>query len=277
VSGPLLVTGGTGYLGGELLRRARGPVAGTYLTAGPPARPGQHRLDVRDPAAVRALIERLRPAAVIHTAYRQDDRATTLDGAAAVAGAAASVEARLVHLSTDVLFDGKKSGAYTEDDEPCPVTDYGRAKADAEQAVAAAHPGPLIVRTSLLYGGGEGGAGPGHHERIVLDAAAGRSEMAFFADELRCPVQVGDLAAALLELVEMDLSGALHVAGADAVDRHEFARLVALRHGADPDCLGRSTIAGTGIVRPRNCALASERAQGLLRTRLRGAREVLRH
>ena len=273
MSGPLLVTGGTGYLGRELLRTAGGPAAGTYLTSRPPAHRDQHRLDVRDAAAVRRLIERLRPAAVIHTAYRQDDRATTLDGAAAVAEAAAGVEARLVHLSTDVLFDGEKAGAYTEEDEPRPVTDYGHAKADAERAVAAAHPEALIVRTSLIYGGGE----PGHHERAVLDAAAGRSGMAFFADELRCPIQVGDLTAALLELVELEVAGILHVAGADIVDRHEFARLVAARHGADPQRLRLSTIAATGVARPRNCALSSERARRLLRTRLRGAHEVLGH
>jgi dTDP-4-dehydrorhamnose reductase len=160
-----------------------------------------------------------------------------------------------------------------EEDEPRPLTEYGRAKADAERAVAEMHPDALIVRTSLLYGGP--GAQPGNHERVVLDAAAGRSEMAFFADELRCPVQVGDLAAALLELVDTELSGVLHVAGADTLDRYELARLTALAHGADPARLRRSTIAEAGLERPRNCALSSERARAVLHTRLRGAREVL--
>ena len=82
----LLVTGGSGYLGSELLRR-RPDAVGTYFSG----RARGVALDIRDAAAVRAAFERLRPAAVIHTAYRQDDRATTLDGAAAVARAAHGV------------------------------------------------------------------------------------------------------------------------------------------------------------------------------------------
>jgi dTDP-4-dehydrorhamnose reductase len=254
VNGPLLVTGGSGYLGRELLRR-RPDALGASRGAG-------LRLDVRDGAAVRAAFERAGPAAVIHTAYRQDDRATTLGGAVNVAEAAAAVGVRLIHLSTDVVFDGDKGAPYTEDDEPAPVTPYGRDKADAERAVRDAHPAALIVRTSLLYGGAE----PGPQERMAGDPGA-----RFFTDELRSPVQVGDLAAALLELAAREEAGILHAAGADVLSRYELARLLA----PDPERVEPATIAGSGLVRPRNCALSSARAAALLDTRLRGAREVL--
>jgi dTDP-4-dehydrorhamnose reductase len=254
VTGPLLVTGGSGYLGRELLRQkpqAVGASRGEGL-----------RLDVRDAAAVRAAVERLRPAAVIHTAYRQDDRATTLDGALHVAEAAAAAGARLVHLSTDLVFDGEKGAPYTERDEPAPITPYGRDKADAERAVREAHPGALIVRTSLMYGGAE----PGPQERMAADPTA-----RFFIDELRSPVHVGDLAAALLELAGSEEAGILHAAGADVLSRYELARLLA----PDPERVAAATIAASGLTRPRNCALSSARAAALLETRLRGAREVL--
>jgi dTDP-4-dehydrorhamnose reductase len=143
---------------------------------------------------------------------------------------------------------------------PAPLTDYGRAKADAEAAVLAAHPEALVVRTSLLYGGAE----PGPQERLAADP-----EATFFTDEFRCPVQVGDLAAALLELVAGDRSGVLHVAGADRLSRAEFAELLA---GAP---VRTASIADSGLVRPRDCALSSDRARGLLRTHLRGASAVL--
>jgi len=96
--------------------------------------------------------------------------------------------------------------------------------------------------------------------------------MAFFTDEVRCPIAVGDLAAAVLELAAGDTTGPLHVAGADALDRLEFARLVVAHHGRDPDAL-RGGVGGPG--RPKRLALDCSRAQSLLHTRLRGAREVL--
>ena len=275
--GALLVTGGTGYLGGELLRQARGrPLAASYLSGAPEGADGVEwiELDVRDGVAVQSAIERLQPAVVIHTAYRQDGegaRETTVDGAAAVARAAASVGARLVHLSSDVIFDGTKTTPYDELDPPSPITDYGRAKVDAELEVTAAHPEALLVRTSLIYGGRE----QSRHEQLALQAARGEGELAFFDDELRCPVVVEDLAAALLELLDTGESGVLNVAGGEVVSRYEFACLVALGAGLPSGRIRRASIADSGLSRPRNCTLACARAAGLLRTRLRGPRERL--
>jgi dTDP-4-dehydrorhamnose reductase len=258
VSGPLLVVGGSGYLGRELLRRGAG--VGTYLDGAPPR--DAIRLDVRDEAAVRRTFESLRPVAAVNAAYRTDDRGTTCNGAIAVARAAAATGARLVHVSTDLVFDGEKGEPYVEDDAPNPLSEYGRAKLDAEHGVADAHRGALIVRTSLIYGGAE----PGPQERMAADPDA-----AFFTDELRCPVQVGDLAEALLELAATGRSGLLHVAGAERVSRHELASLLAPA-GIRPRS---STLADSGLVRPRDCSLSIERARRVLGTRLRGAREVL--
>ena len=242
----LHVTGATGYLGSELVRLR--PDAST------------ERVEVRDPAAVRQLFERLRPEVVIHTAYRQDgpDAYTiNVDGSQHVARAAVEIGARLVHLSTDVVFDGRKGSAYVESDEPSPVTEYGRTKAEAERRVADAHSGALIVRTSLIYGGPL----PSKHE-----LAAGDPLTAFFTNEIRCPVQVGDLAAALLELAALDLAGPLHVAGADSVSRAEFAELVVGRP-VQKEPAPES--------RPLDCRLDSSYVQELIETRLRGVREVL--
>ena len=162
-----------------------------------------------------------------------------------------------MHLSTDVVFDGRKGEPYVEDDPLSPVTDYGRAKAEAEARVAQAHPQALIVRTSLIYGGVE----PSKHELAAHDPS-----LTFFTNEIRNPVQVGDLADALLELAELDVSGPLHVAGADAVSRAEFAELIA----------GSAvSVAAAPDTRPLDCSLDSSRAQALIRTRLRGVRELL--
>jgi len=270
----LLVTGGSGFLGSELVRQARDggwEVAATYRT-----RPveGAVPLDVTDEAAVEALVARVRPDVVVHTAYLLSGDGlwpVTVEGAAAVARACERHGARLVHLSTDLVFDGARGG-YTEADPPGPIIPYGEAKAAAERLVAAACPGALVVRTSLLLDGAE----PGPQELRPLAAARGELAMGFFSDELRSPVSVRDLAAALLEAgPRRELSGPLHLAGPDTVDRHELARLVCRRHGVDPALLQAALAAGLPDPRPLNCSLDSSRAAALLATRLRGIREVL--
>jgi dTDP-4-dehydrorhamnose reductase len=263
--GGLLITGGSGYLGSELMRRAPG-ATGTHLVN---EGPGTVPLDVRDAAAVDALVRELRPRVVIHTAYSEagDEEALAINeqGSGHVARAAAGVEARLVHVSTDLVFDGSLGRPYTEDDEPRPIIEYGRQKLAAESAVRSEHPGPLIVRTSLIYGGPE--AEPSKHELLIADPGG----MKFFTDELRSPVQVGDLAQALLELAEMDIDGVLHVAGGDGVSRYELARLVS----TDPHSLEPGLAAEHPTPRPLDCRLDSSRARGLLATRLRGVTAVL--
>jgi dTDP-4-dehydrorhamnose reductase len=159
---------------------------------------------------------------------------------------------RLVHLSSDLVFDGLR-GRYREDDPPAPVHQYGRSKAEAERCVAERHPQATIVRTSLIYGGPE----PGTQERLAREGTR------FFVDEIRSPVRVGDLADAILELLELDVPGPLHLGGADDVSRYDFALLL----GADPGRIERSH---TTPDRAPNVSLDSSRAARLLQTRLRG-------
>ena len=227
-------------------------VAATWWRREPPGLPGEwNQVDVRDAAGIAAAVRGA--DAVVHTAYLQGGEeawSTNVDGSAAVASAAAG--RRLVHLSSDVVFDGRR-GRYREEDRPEPVGDYGRSKAEAERRVAALHPAATVVRTSLLYGGRE----PGPQERLAREGTR------FFVDEIRCPVRVGELAAAILELLGLDHSGPLHLGGADAVNRYDFALLL----GADPSRIER---AHTSPDRPADVSLDSSRAAALLRTRLRG-------
>lgn len=254
----LLVTGGCGYLGKELVTRAPGVgwnVRATWFERPPPDGGDWVRVDVRDEAALADAVEGV--DAVVHTAYRQGEREWDINvvGSAAVARAAAGC--RLVHLSTDLVFSGEHGG-YREEDETAPANSYGRSKAEAEHRVAAAHPAATIVRASLMYGGDE----EGPQERLA------REHRRFFVDELRSPVQVGDLADAILELLSLDIPGALHLGGADDISRFDFAVLL----GADPAELEPTH---TTAERAPNVTLDSSRARELLSTRLRGVHEVL--
>jgi dTDP-4-dehydrorhamnose reductase len=266
----VLVVGGSGFLGREVCRRgirAGLSVVGTFHRAevGVPGVVAR-RLDVTDRAAVRTLVAEVRPDAVVATPYRYDDWTVTADGAAHVALAAAEVGARLVHLSSDALHGGRPQ-PYADDEPPSPVNAYGAAKAAAETAVRAIDPGAALVRTSLILGEGS------KQIQLCRDALAGRAVL--FTDEFRCPVDVTDLADAVLELAHSSYAGLLNVAGADAVSRAELGLLVAERFGLDATGLKTTTAAAVGVVRPSDVRLDSARAAGLLRTRLRGVRELL--
>jgi dTDP-4-dehydrorhamnose reductase len=271
--GRLLVTGASGYLGRAVIAaaHARGwEVHGTRLTAASGGVP----LDVRQAPAVDRLVEQVRPDAVVHTAYLQSGptmRAVNVDGSGNVAVAARRVGARLIHVSTDFVFDGRQARPYREDDRPAPLTDYGHSKLDGERAVAGCHPEALVVRTSLIYGGSV----PGPQERMVYDAIAGAPATAFFEDEIRCPIAAPDLAAGLVGLAESSEHGILHLAGPDVLSRLEFARLLATAAGGDPGVLRSARSADVSPDRPLDCSLDSSRAYLLLGAPVRGVRDAL--
>ncbi|MGK5523070.1 sugar nucleotide-binding protein, partial [Micromonospora sp. URMC 107] len=179
---------------------------------------------------------------------------------------AAEAGARLVHLSSDALHAGRPE-PYADDEPPSPVFAYGAAKAAAETAVRAIDPGAALVRTSLIVGDERS-----NQIRLCLDALAGRA--ALYTDDIRCPVHVADLAAAVLDLVDSRYAGTLNVAGPDAVSRAELGLLVAARFGLDPAGLKTTTVAASRLVRPVQVRLDSSRAAALLPTRLRGVREL---
>lgn len=274
MSRTLLVTGASGYLGRSVARQACAAgwqVVGTFLRAPLSLEQvGWQRLDVRDPQAVRDLVATVRPALIVHAAVVEpNDWATNADGAAHIALAARAYGARLVHVSSDAIFSGGR-GLYDEAALPDPITPYGAAKAAAETAVRAVTPEALLVRTSLIIGDA-----PYKHVQMVLDMLTGRHSGALFTDEIRCPVAVEDLAAALLELLDQDIRGVLNVAGADAVSRYELGQLMARRWGYDPGRLRAMTTADSGMRRQTDVRLDIRRAQSLLRTPLRGARTFL--
>jgi dTDP-4-dehydrorhamnose reductase len=230
----LLITGGAGYLGSELRRQAPDALATFHDT-----------LDVNDGDAVMRCFLKHGPDAVVHTAYKMGDAETNVRGAYNVALAAHRVGARLIHLSTDLVFDGEQGAPYTEDDEPRPLMEYGQQKLEAEQLVARVNPEAVIVRTSLLYGPPDG----------PQEALARRDDIEFYSDEIRTPIRVRELAAELLLLPELNFSGILHIAGREALSRSDFAER--LRGGPV-----RSSRTPPG--RARNVALDSSRARRLL-------------
>jgi dTDP-4-dehydrorhamnose reductase len=245
----VLVTGGRGFVAGEVAAAARD--AGWAVEA-----PSRQELDVTDAAAVAAAVHGLQPDVVVHTAYRERDpglREVTVGGTASVAAACAMAGVRMVHVSSDMVFDGRTE-PWAEADERCPLTAYGRAKADAEAAVERAMAGSglmaCIVRTSLVLAGPD--LPPGRHERAVLDVLDGRADMVFFTDEIRRPVLVRDLATAVVRVAAMEAPPpVVHVAGPAVMSRIDLARLVAAWHQWDASALRSAPTASVRLAEPR--------------------------
>ncbi len=150
----ILLTGVNGQVGWELQR--------TLAPLGEVIAAGRDRLDLADTASIRRRVEAIAPDLIVNpAAYTAVDKAesepdlahainATAPGELAQAAAARGIP--LVHFSTDYVFDGKKSGAYTEADMPNPLGVYGASKLAGEQAVARAGTPHLILRTSWVYG-----------------------------------------------------------------------------------------------------------------------------
>lgn len=224
-----LVTGSGGQLGICLVRKI-GASAGHALAAAP----GHAQLDVADRAAVCAALDAARPDAVVNAAaFTWVDRCETerelawrinAEAPGLLAQECAARGIRLVHVSTDYVFDGEARRPYTEEDPVSPRTEYGRGKLEGERRVGDAMPGALIVRTSWVFG-------PGRNFIATMLGAAdrrraegGEAPLRVVDDQFGSPTYAGDLASWILRLVEGEARGLYHLANRGVATWWEVAR-----------------------------------------------------
>jgi dTDP-4-dehydrorhamnose reductase len=228
----LLVTGASGYLGRHLTRRAA--EAGYCVLSAY----GAHRNSVvaGEPIPLDLLaagdelerrIDEIAPSAIIHTAASNPGTDTNAmssintEGSRRIATIATRIGARLVHVSTDVVHDGRNS-PYGDDAVATATDAYGGSKAAGEAAVAQIAPDAARVRTSLIYSLNE-------MDRVTANFAqrlAANDRVALFRDVIRQPIWVETLAAALLRLAFecREQAGSFNIAGSQAISREAFAR-----------------------------------------------------
>jgi dTDP-4-dehydrorhamnose reductase len=232
----VLVTGASGSLGWVVARAlaCRARVIGTYL-AHPQVPRGVigARLDLADGSSIESLFKSGKVDVVVHAAAVTDPDACERDAATALrvnfeathrlASCASRAGSPLVFISTDLVFDGAK-GHYSEDDGPRPLSIYGASKLQAEEAVLAAEERNLALRSALIYGFGSP-AGKTFLGRLLEVLAAG-GPARLFADQMRSPVLVDELAESVVLAIEQGMAGLYHLGGADAVSRYEFGREV---------------------------------------------------
>jgi len=265
----ILVTGASGQLGAYLLQelhRCSAPVQAWSGSRqgelfGVPLRP----VDLADPFQVAQAFADIRPGIILHTAAlarvddceRDPDRARRINagGTAVLADLAEQARARLVLVSTDLVFDGE-SPPYRETDLPQPLTVYARTKLEAENAVLNRR-NAVVVRVSLLFGPSRSGQ-PSFFDSQSNALRQGKP-LTLFADEWRSPLALMTAARALLDIARSDVTGLLHLGGPERLSRLEMGqRLAAFLGVSRPNIVAASRLQASEA-RPCDVSLDSSR------------------
>ncbi|HEY6085484.1 MAG TPA: dTDP-4-dehydrorhamnose reductase, partial [Nitrospira sp.] len=226
--------------------------------------------DLANPACEEQIVA-ARPEVVLHAgaytnvdgAEREPDRARAINaaGTAAVARAAQRIHARLIYISTDYVFDGKKTVPYSEEDDPNPINMYGRTKLEGEVAARQYCENTLVVRTAWLYG-----RAGSNFAKTIMRLARERPVLDVVSDQKGCPTFADDLAGALADLIKSDTRGICHVTNSGESTWHEFAEAIIRLMDASTVVRPISTAqAGRLAQRPTYSVLTNERFAGMYR------------
>jgi len=266
----ILITGGSGFLGSVLgkILSAKHEVHSARLNAEAPPWGLPVQFDIQDAELVARAFARVRPNCVVHTAALtkpdycetrpEETRAVNVTGTRNIVEGCKTVGAKLIHISTDLVFDGKE-GNYCEDDPARGINEYSRSKIAAEQIVLSDSPDAVILRLSVLYGP-RYSTHPCFLDEILARWRRGQA-MAFFTDQYRNPTFAPQVADAVEQiLAQPQVRGLFHLGGADRLSRYEFALIVGAMVGAPGELIGRASMFDHPgpAARPQDCSLDSE-------------------
>lgn len=276
----ILVTGGSGFLGWNLLRTRSGevPFTATYR---------QHRIgavdvpwipmDLSSPDSIRKAVESTKPKAVIHTAAFKDvdlcekmpDEANRINvrSTEVLSEVCARTGSRVIYVSTDLVFDGTKSPC-AESDPAVATSVYARTKRDAEKIILS-RAGNAVVRVALLYGWSNG------VNKSFVDWMWGElgknKPVRLFKDQYRTPILAQEAGRALVDLAtRADIEGLFHLGGPERISRFEFGVKVCEHFPFDPRCIQAVTMEEMPslLPRPMDCSLNSEKLTKILNLEL---------
>ncbi|MBN1794151.1 MAG: SDR family oxidoreductase [Candidatus Omnitrophica bacterium] len=283
----VLITGGSGLLGSAVAMQAVRDYE-TFLTYYTypfrvPGAAGIIQADLADRGVFRGLIDGVQPEAIIHTAAFTNVDGCEVDRAQAersnvvavqlIAEEVAKIGARLIFISTDYVFDGKKS-YYTEEDAVNPLSYYAETKVRAEEIIRSTCQSYCIVRTSLY--GWNAQDKLSFSEWVIAGVSAGK-KTPLFIDQYYSPILTNNLADALLELAAGRYTGTLHVTGAQRCSRFEVAECICDVFSLDKTCLSpvsRTSFRGPAA-RPADSSLSVSKARLILKTPLPDLQESI--
>ncbi|MFQ5919630.1 MAG: SDR family oxidoreductase [Thermoplasmata archaeon] len=286
----VLVFGASGLLGQYVADEAvaRGhEVWGSYFSSPLPKGRQSIRVDFKKPATIEAAFDQADPDwAVICSARTDVDDceevpqkalAVNAHGPAHVAQLCRDRNVRLIHTSTDYVFDGK-DGPYDEKADPNPLNQYGASKREGEDRVLKIFPGALILRFCALYGWNVI-RGKANSVTWILSLLRNARQVPLFADQRVSPTYAHEAAATILDLAPYLTSGYLHLATPDCVTRLALGKAIAEVFDLPLDLLRPTTVAATRLLAPRplHSCLTSTRRDVRLKRAPRPLKEALAH
>ena len=241
----LLVIGASGLLGNKLYVQgsSKYDVSGSYNTEVDGKSSWRlDPLDIGSKDEVEKLFDKVRPdVAILCAAMTNVDACETkplianrvnATGPELVARSCKKMEVRLIHVSTDYVFDGRKTRKYTEEDVPKPISVYGSSKLSGERAVLSTLPEAIVARPAVLYGWNPL-EDKDNFATWVLKKLRKGEKVTMFEDQRISPTFADDLAKTLLELAEREVRGIWNVSGPDCLDRPACGRMIADAFGLD--------------------------------------------
>ena len=219
----LLITGSDGLMGSNII-----PLLQQYFDIIPAV---EREWDICDPDRGNEIINNTRPEILLNLAAMtnvdgcEDESEVAFrvngEGPAVLADICSGKGVKLVHISTDYVFDGMKTAPYVEGDRTGPISVYGKSKLIGEQAVTTRDPGNLVVRTEWIYGKG----GVSFIEKITKIGKE-RGEVAVVNDQTGSPTYARDLAFPLAALLRDNRSGIYHITNSGSCSWFEFTRTI---------------------------------------------------
>jgi dTDP-4-dehydrorhamnose reductase len=286
----VVVTGGGGFLGGNILAEAQREWSLHAIDQNPPTLEREnltwHALDLLDRGALQDLLLGLKPHLVIHTAALSDidfceanpeaAEAVNVQVTRQIADLCRRRAVRLVFFSSDSVFDGR-TGRYRETDQPQPLNQYARTKVRAEEAIISILANHAIIRPSLIMGLPVAESGNSFFWRLAQSLRGG-SVSSFPASEFRTPIDVITLSRATWEVAQSGFAGLLHLAGNDRLSRYDMARRIAGALGYPTALIvDKEPVIERGrALRPADASLDNTRAKNLLKTPMRDFDDALR-
>jgi len=282
----LLITGGSGLLGSNLVKLMEDNFEAHTIVHEHQMKfktCQTYKLDITKGYNLLKAVKKINPQCIIHTAaltnvdycetHRDESWKINVEGTRNVATSADKVDSKIIYISTDSVFDGKKS-MYTEDDQPNPVNFYAMTKLEGEKIVLRSTAHHVIIRTNIY--------GWNAQKKLsiaewMLNSLLEKKQLTLFSDVFFTPMLVNNLCDVIIEILEKDICGLYHVAGSERCSKLQFGLALAEVFDLDKNLIEPILVSDKNLAaeRPKDPSLSIERIRREVRTRLLNVRDGL--